>query len=278
MQVPGQSDDDQIMLQTVVDSIRRLTSEQVIAWKDGGEEHAEHFPSVSPLAKGYQNFRGENSSVISGVQQSRDGKREVGIVYDATAYGSGSPTAHFALLRLEGAAWKLIWDVEQAPNWRGSHGRIEFPSGDLSQLVVYSDSWSEGADDLSGVIFEANSGPHRSFVDTWVRQGDGYMRESAKTLASAYATLVEFLYALGTGDDVGAGALVTDASLVEKARAAGLDGWAGKNWLIACPIGDCGVQAGPIGFDPQHYHGEPNALVSFVERNGQWLISSIDSQ
>jgi hypothetical protein len=184
----------------------------------------------------------------------------------------------FVLLRLEGDQWQIVWNAgDHLPDWRFSHGRVEFPQSDLSQLIVRSDS-AFGRDPLSGVLVEANSGPHRAFVDTWERHDDSYVRTSSATVPSAYATLVEFLYALGTGDDSGARALVTDASLVTRAKSAGLDGAIGKNWLISCGSPDCGIQEGPIGFDPQRYHGEPNALVSFVKQNGRWLISDIQNE
>lgn len=283
MQVPGQSPEDVITLETIIDPVGTGTTEHTITWRSHGEQKEQHLPAAATHGPTQRQgmgtllgrFMDVNSSVISGMQQIQNGKRELGVVYDATAYGSGSPTAHFALLRLDGDEWNIVWDVDRVAGWRGSHGRIEFPNGDLSQLVMHSDSWSEGADDLSGVIFEANAGPHRTFVDTWVRQGDSYVRQSAETVPSAYATLVEFMYALGNGDDAAARALVTEAALVDTALSDGLDGWAGKSWLIACPVGDCGVQTGPIGFDPQRYHGEPNALISFVEQGGQWLISDI---
>jgi hypothetical protein len=262
VEVPGRAPEDLIALGTVADPVGTGTMEQTITWLAGGKKMTQHIPrDPSPLiardGRGslMERFDGVDSSVISGVQQTQDGKRELGIVYDATAYGSGSPTAHFVLLRLEGDAWQIVWDVQQSASWRGSHGRIEFPNGDLSELVVRSDDFSEGSDALSAVIFEANAGPHRAFVDTWARLGNGYTLASAVTVPSAYATLVEFLYALGTGGDATARALVTDAALVDEARREGLGGWAGKNWGIACPVGDCGVQAGPIGFDPQRYHG-----------------------
>lgn len=99
------------------------------------------------------------------------------------------------------------------------------------------------------------------------------MRQSAETVPSAYATLVMFLYDLAHGDDAGARALVTDAALVNTARSLGLDGWKGKYWLLACPNtggSGCGWDSGPVSF----YQGPPVAI-SFVEQDGQWLISDI---
>jgi hypothetical protein len=283
VEVPGLTSDDTIVLRTVTVSAGGPTKEHIITWRDAGGEETQHVPvkpSPAPTARQGMGalagpFDGIDSAIYFGLQQEHDGKRELGVVYDATAYGSGSPTAHFALLRLDGDSWRVIWDVAQGDVWRGSHGRIEFPNGDLSELVVRSDDFSEGADELSGVIFEANAGPHRGFIDTWERRGDKYVRESAETVPSAYATLVEFMYDLAHDDDNQAAELVADPSLVEKGRSVGLGDWKGKGWLIACPVGDCGIGSGPISFDPRRSQGDPNAVISFVERNGQWLISDI---
>ncbi len=218
-------------------------------------------------------------SVISHAIQNQtvDGVRELGIVYNAAAFGSGSPTARLALLRLTEDAWQLLWDSGADEEWRGSHGTVEFSDGDLSEIVVRSDSWVDGYDQLSNVLHESNSGPHRYFVDTWVRNGDGYVRSSAETVPAPYATLVEFLYALGQGDDAGAQEWVTQAELVSRARSFGMDGDS-RHWLITCPYGqECGVDE-PIRFDPTQYHGEPAVAVYFEERDGQWLIRDIQPE
>lgn len=264
LDTPGQ----QVVVLTLASTGR--TTNQVIVWEDGDDVKTQVLPAQDVRDQMFGGFRSSNAGVIRLVEQSRAGRRELGIVYDATAYGSGSPTAHVALLRLEGEAWQIIWDVDQAEGWRGSHGRVEFPNGDLNELVVHADSFSEGHDELAGVIFEANAGPHRQFVDTWVRDGDAYVRQSAETVPSVYATLVAFLYALATGDNAGAQALVTDAALVDRARSLGLDGAIGKNWMISCDRPDCGLVAGPIRF----YAGPP-VTISFEEHSGAWLISDI---
>jgi len=271
--VPGPRAEDLIILETIASS--GGTQGQLIIWRTDGELKTQLFPAVSMQGPTNERFSEVNSAIISGLQQTLDGKRELGIVYDASAYGSGSPSSSFVLFRLEGDRWRMVWNP--GPGWRSAHGRVEFPQGDLSQLMVRSDS-AFGHDPLSGVLFEANAGPHRQFVDTWVREGDGYVRQSAETVPSAYATLVEFLYALGTGDDSGARALVTDASLLDRARSLGLDAAMGKNWNIHCDDWAHCLEEGPIGFDPQAGRGEPNALTSFVERNGRWLISDIREQ
>ncbi len=264
----GAATGEQILVVTLAGLVG--TTSQVIVWQDGSETKTQVLPLSETAGQVSGGFLSRNSAVIQAVGRRREGRRELGIVYDATAYGSGSPTAHFALLRLEGETWQIIWDVDGAAAWRGSHGRVEFPKADLSELVVHADSFSEGHDELAGVLFEANAGPHRQFVDTWVRDGDAYVRQSAETVPSVYATLVAFLYALATGDDAEAQALVTDAALLDRARSRGLDGAIGKHWMISCDRPDCGLGAGPIGF----YAG-PAVTISFEEHDGAWLISDI---
>jgi hypothetical protein len=271
--VPGPRAEDLIILETIAES--GGTQGQLIIWRADGGLKTQLFPAAAETGRPPPGpFQDPNSAIITGMQQRGGDRRELGIVYDATAYGSGSPTSMFVLLRLEGDQWRIVWSAaDHTPDWRSSHGRVEFPQSDLSQLVVRSDS-AFGRDPLSGVLFEANAGPHRAFVDTWARQGDSYVRTSAETVPSAYATLVEFLYGLGTGDDSGARALVTDASLVTRARELSLDAYAGKNWIIGCANSvDCGIQAGPISF----YAG-PLVVILFVEQSGQWLISDIQNE
>ncbi len=243
----------------------------VIVWQDDRGTRMQLLQAegaVGGLASG-------NSVVIHGVYETRGGRRELGIVYDGSAFGSASPTARLALLRLEGDEWRIIWDSDEIDEWRGSHGDVEFPNGNLSELVVRSDSWSDGYDELSDVLHESNSGPHRYFVDTWVRDGDGYVRSAADTVPAPYATLVEFMYALSIGNEFTARDWVTERDLLAAARDLGLDDGPTKHWLITCHNGiDCGKEE-PITFDPRSEHGEPRAAIFFEERDGQWLISDI---
>ena len=253
------------------------TAGHVIVWREG-DGYKIQVLSVPGSGDQAVPFLMSNSVVMDALHETTIIQRDLGIVYDASPYGSGSPTARFALLRLEGEEWRVIWDAGDAADWRGSHGRVEFPQGDLSELVVRSDSWSQGGDVLSSIIHESNPGPHRFFVDTWLREGDGYVLASAETVPAPYATLVEFIYTLGTGDDAGAREFVTDAGLVERARAHGLAGIPGQHWFSTCESGlECG-KAEPIRFDPIPTRGEPQVAVFFEERNGRWLISDIQPE
>ncbi len=247
-----------------------LYGRHTLLWIGDDEQRTQTLVRLTEVSPG--SLHDQNSVVFYAVQRrNASGEREIGVVYDAAAFGSGSPVARFALLRLEEGTWHQVWDSGTEEEWRGSHGTVEFPSGDLTELVVRSDSWTDGHDELSDVVHESNPGPHRYFVDTWVREGDSYERSSAETVAAPYATFVEFLYALGTGDDAGAQERVTEVGLVVRARSFGLDRVLDEHWLSTCRSGlECG-KSEPITF----YQNEPPVAVYFEERDGLWLISDI---
>lgn len=260
--VVGSRPEDLIFIETL--ATPSPASGNLIVWWENGRARTQLF-EVS----------GE-SAIIKGVQQRIGNQRELAVVYDAAAYGSGSPMAGVALLRLEGNSWRVLWDSRvDADAWRGGHGRVAFPDGDIGVLEVRGDIWGDGGDELPSVLFEANAGPHRQFVDRWERDGDGYIIASAQTVPSPYATLVEFLYALGNGDDARAERLVTDGALIDRARTLGLDEALGKGWLVDCADWSTCLDAGPIGFDPLRTRGEPAAEVFFEEDDGRWLIDDV---
>lgn len=250
--------------------------QQTILWTEAGAGRSETLTASGDVV--FETLLGGDSVVMYAVlQRTSEGQRELGIVYDATAFGSGSPTARYALLRLEDDEWKVLWDSGIDEKWRGSHGTVEFVQRDLSELIVRSDSWVDAHDELSAVVHESNPGPHRYFVDRWVREGDEYVRESSETIATPYATFVAFLYALGTGDEPAAEERVENRELLAVARDYGLDAALEHHWLTTCESGLVCGKEGPIRFDALQYHGEPAVAVYFEERDGEWLISDIQS-
>jgi hypothetical protein len=89
--------------------------------------------------------------------------------------------------------------------------------------------------------------------------------------------LVNFIYALSTGDDDGASKLVADALLLDTARRLG---------LVQRPVGqdwDTNLDAtteccGPIHIlsGPQHKNGPPQpVVVTFRQQSGDWMITDI---
>ena len=293
------------------------TAGHVILWQQDGNLETQWFP-ITAARDNRTTFLTGGSAVVHALHETTNGQWELGIVYDAAPFGSGSPTARFALLGLEEGEWHLLWDSGADEGWRGSHGRVEFPQGDLSEMVVRSDSWRQRGDVLPTVIHEStpgqhrvvadtwlpwcrrcgpgsarrgergvvrwtvvqqtSPGPHSFFVETWLREGDRSVLAGAETVAGPYATLVEFIYILGTGDDAGAREYVTDAGLVERAREHGLAGVPRQHWLSTCESGlECG-KTEPIRFDPRPTRGEPQVAVYFEERDGRWLISYIQPE
>lgn len=272
--VMAQTDDPDEFLDLVVVVTGPGFGQQTIVWTEDYEGRSQVLVPPPDISRGTL-YAADSVITHAILRETPEGQRELGIVFDATAFGSGSPTARLALLRLEGEEWIIVWDSGLDEEWRGSHGTVEFPSRDLSELVVRSDSWGDGYDELSDVLHESNPGPHRYFVDTWIRDGDMYVRQSAETVAAPYATLVKFLHVLSTGDEVSARAQVTEADLISRARDFGMDDAPGRHWLVRCDNGfTCGIDE-PIRFSPSQARGEPPVAVYFEEIDGEWLISDI---
>ncbi|MDI6824336.1 MAG: hypothetical protein QME87_08275 [Bacillota bacterium] len=204
------------------------------------------------------------------------GSVELGVVYDEAAGGSGSPRPVFYLWRQPpgGDSWRLLWR-SSGPEWRNSHGKVTI-SPDLRRITVESDSWLV-PDGKAEIFHESNPGPHRHFVDTWVRRDGGdayapvrYDRMEAETLPSAYATLVDFVVALSTGAEARARELVADPPLVDEARRLGLVQLPpGQRWMLDFP--DPAVEtAGPLTILDGPAAG---VTVSFVRRGDAWLMA-----
>ena len=251
-----------------------LGGRHTILWLEEYEAKTQTLVPTAEVLRG--SLTDPNSVVFYAIQRkATGGERELGVVYDAASFGSRSPVARFALLRLEEGEWRVQWDSGVADGWRGSHGTVEFSNGDLSELVVRRDSSGEGRDELSAVLYESNSGPHRYFVDTWVREGDTYVRQSAETVAAPYATLVEFLYALSIGDEVGAREQVTEAELATLARDFGMDTAPGQYWFVNCDNGfTCGMDE-PMRLNLNRTQGERPGAVYFEGREWRWRRSYI---
>jgi hypothetical protein len=90
---------------------------------------------------------------------------------------------------------------------------------------------------------------------------------------------VEFLYRLGSGDDSAALPLVTDISLIAKARDFGLVHNPGDSeWYWYCTDSK-GRPVGPfVGFPCILQPSDGSGYrFTFVESSGDWLISAIDA-
>jgi hypothetical protein len=196
---------------------------------------------------------------------------ELGVVYDGAFGGSGTPRPVFYLWWLKESGWQVLWRSDESHKWRNSHGELNFIGPGLEEFTLKNDSWGVG-DGKDEIFHESNPGPHRYFLDTWQRVNDRYELKEARTLPSAYNTLVELVYCLSTGREKEAEKLVTSAGLLGQAKRYGLvQKPLGQRWLLTFKEA-LAEQTGPFTIT-----GGPAAgvTVEFTPRNGQWLVGKI---
>jgi len=160
---------------------------------------------------------------------------EIGIIF--AHVGASTVTPNFVLLREEGATWQRVWPPDDEPwrdLWITADGDISFAAQDLSLLRVEGSSF--GVFSEEDPFFECHACAHRFFDVLWERQGDKYLPQVTLSLdapyydrlweitqPSPYASLFEFLRRLRAGDEPGALRLTSDPSVVEEAKALGLN-------------------------------------------------------
>ena len=242
----------------------------LISWRrpDNGEVRNQVFYTADAVEHGMTNTFEVTAARISGVDKE---KREMGVIYDTAASGSGSPIPTYYLFRLEQDVWRILWrSPVEGSVWRAFHGRINLPEHGLGALTVTGELWT--TDGQGNVFAEANPGPHRRFQDRWERAGNTYKRVKAAIIPSAYNTLVEFTWNLSTGEESQAARLVTDKSLVQKAKDAGMvQSPPGQGWILDF-TDETQLERGPFKILSGPATG---ATVSFKKVGSQWLISSI---
>lgn len=203
--------------------------------------------------------------------QARQAGGRMAAIYDSAAFGSGSPVPVLYLWELGNDSWKILWRSDADPAWRNSHGQIRFTGPGIEEFTLESDSWFAG-DGKDTIFHEANPGPHRRFLDLWKLNGEIYELREKRTLPSAYNTLVEFVYALSTGQTANAAKLVTKHELVKQAVKLGLvQKPLGQKWMLSLnePQSE---QSGPLTILDGPAAG---VKVTFVQHDGQWLINGI---
>ncbi|HEY7801132.1 MAG TPA: hypothetical protein VIE40_00530, partial [Dehalococcoidia bacterium] len=204
--------------------------------------------------------------------------------------GSG-PRVLPVIFALRDDAWSLVWQP-----W-GTFPPVAPPTGMMvlsdtgarftsssGDVMVTGSAWGidlPGQPTGAGNVFaESHPGPHRYVDQTWRRDGDSYAFISQKVEPSGYNTLVNFITDISTGDDRAAAALTTDPALVATARALGLVQLPlGKQWVTSSD--ESGQAPAPIHIlsGPDWPSGPPQpTLVTFVQRNGAWLIASLTAE
>jgi hypothetical protein len=157
------------------------------------------------------------------------GGRTTLVLIIETGAGGSAPELAALLATLDQDEWRLRWGSDQTEIADLSHTTITFGGDGIERLLVSGDSWLL-QDDKSRIFHESNPGPHRFFDQIWELRVDRYEKASESTRPSTYNTLVEFVYALRTGDSAVA-RWVTDPGLVDQAKGMGLDRYPGKPWL-----------------------------------------------
>jgi len=160
---------------------------------------------------------------------------ELGVIF---AYiGASTVTPDFTLLRRREDGWRKVWPSDPEPwrdLWITADGDVSFAAGDLSLLRMEGSSWGVFLEE--DPFFECHACAHRFFDVLWERQGDKYVPQVTLppdapyydrlweiTQPNPYASLFEFLRRLRAGDEPGALRLSSDPSVIEEAKALGLD-------------------------------------------------------
>jgi hypothetical protein len=144
----------------------------------------------------------------------------LGVITGHADCGSG-PHQGYLLLTLEEGRWTVAWNAKAAFAGLIGQTSVEFSGEALDTIAVRGTSYGR-SDAKSGILAEHKLAPVRYFDQIWARQGEVYILAEERVRASGSNTLVEFIYRLSSGDDAGALALVTNASLVTTAQSLGL--------------------------------------------------------
>lgn len=243
-----------------------------IYWLENGRLKSQVFYSLDAASHGLDQSRAAWQARMA-LKIDAQGHRypELGVVYDGAFGGSGSPRPVFYLWRLKESGWQVLWRSDESLKWRNSHGELNFVGLGLEEFTLKNDSWGVG-DGKDEIFHESNPGPHRYFLDTWQRVNDHYELKEARTLPSAYNTLVELVYCLSTGKEKGAEKLVTSVSLLGQAKRYGLvQKPLGQRWSLTFKEA-LAEQTGPFTITSGPAAG---VTVEFTQRNGQWLVGKI---
>ncbi len=250
-----------------------------IAWVDGG---AWQLQNVTTLVSRGKDGRavGLPYPILPQYASSQPTVRQVagkdgvnlGAITSVLLCGS-HPQESYILLSLRNGSWDVLWHARVPEITNLAHTDIDFIAEGVDRLRVIGDSWMLMEDPKRLLFHESNPGPHRYFEQTWVRQEDIYVMQSERVIPSAYNTLVEFVYRLSTGDDSGALALLTDASLLDAAKSMGLmQNPVGQEWLT-------NLDRDTVCCGPVRILGPPVPVtVSFVRQGEEWLVSDIRAE
>ncbi|MFQ5886689.1 MAG: hypothetical protein ACE5II_05605, partial [Anaerolineae bacterium] len=209
---------------------------------------------------------------------------EIGIIF--AHIGASTVTPDFILLGREEDGWRKVWPSDPEPwrdLWITADGHVSFATGDLSLLRMEGSSWGLLEEDP---FFECHACAHRFFNLLWERQGDRYLPQVTLPLdapfydrlweitqPSPYASLFEFLRRLRAGDEAGALQLTSDISVVEEAKALGLDDPA-----VTYMVGWEPAPEETLLFSTEDLAREFVATFEQPSEGGHWLLTDIGAQ
>lgn len=189
------------------------------------------------------------------------------------------------LFVLESRAWRLAWNPHDSEIFALTDTDAHFEGDGIDAITLNGWAWGVPDDPRARIFSESHPGPHRVVEETWTRQVEGYVLASQHVLPSAYNTLVNFVYALSAGDDAAARARLADSVLLAAAKDLGLvQDPVGQRWQTN--LDQTTVCCGPIHITSaanstfsEKKAGPPgNVVITFAERDGDWLISGIDRE
>ena len=246
---------------------------EYIAWWTGQHWQHQYLTSLFPthahsIIAAFYNALGQASARMA---IGPEGARLA--IVTTLAYCGSAPYLSLILLGMADDEWSVLWDAEDSVMAKLAHTKVGFLGEGINDLFVEGDSWFY-PDERKGIFHESNPGPHRSFRQKWMLQGDRYVLFEHTVQPSAYNALVEFIYHLSIGDDSGATALLADPSLLSKAWALGLaQDPLGKGWLTN--LDSQTVCCGPIHI----VEGPPQGVAVFFTQYDQgWLISGLEAE
>jgi hypothetical protein len=136
----------------------------------------------------------------------------------SSAPGMAAVVFHFETMNPQ---WNMLWTSTNSDIGRLGHSHIEFIGDGIDLLHADGDSSRLPNEESLALGPQANAGPHQYFDETWAFHRDEYLLREQHVLASAYNTMVNFMYHLGLGDGL-ADADVANLTLIPQAQGLGL--------------------------------------------------------
>jgi hypothetical protein len=242
----------------------------LVAWYENGSWSVQLLDHVLTLDARLHPQSLQNEPRTSSARVVVGDQTRLGVIHSENAMGSGAHEGYLLLELIDGR-WVASWDSNRTVIRELSHTKIEFEGPGVDTFHVKGASWYL-KDQKARTFVEGNPGPHRWFEQTWVREGDEYRMQSGRVIPSPYNTLVEFVYALSTADDQTATSLVTDMSLLDRARVLGLvQDPPGQRWTAWC--GQSREEEPPCTVIRTD---DSSARVDMVSSGESWLVSGIE--